>query len=112
MRSTFVAALLIGLPAAVPADPLPSWNDTDAKASIIESVGSVTDPEADTYAPTAGDGPRLGMLVHHTDAEREFAYDREGDIGVFGRGLDEAGERGWLLVDMAGDWEQVWPDAE
>jgi hypothetical protein len=59
---------------------------------------------------TAGEGPRFGMLIHHTDAEREFAYDREGHIGVLNRGLDEAGERGWLLVDMAGDWEQVWPD--
>jgi phosphoglycolate phosphatase-like HAD superfamily hydrolase len=59
---------------------------------------------------TAGDGPRFGMLVHHTDAEREFAYDREGHIGVLDRGLDEAGDRGWLVVDMAEDWEQVWPD--
>lgn len=61
---------------------------------------------------TSGDGPRFGMLVHHTDAEREFAYDREGHIGVLDRGLDEADQRGWLLVDMADDWEQVWPDAE
>lgn len=61
---------------------------------------------------TAGDGPRFGLLVHHTDAEREFAYDREGHIGVLDRGLDQADERGWLLVDMAQDWAQVWPDAE
>jgi hypothetical protein len=59
---------------------------------------------------TAGDGPRFGMLVHHTDGTREFAYDREGHIGVLDRGLDEAGERGWLLVDMANDWARVWPD--
>jgi hypothetical protein len=59
---------------------------------------------------TAGDGPRFGLLVHHTDGTREFAYDREGHIGVLDRGLDEAGERGWLLVDMANDWSQVWPD--
>ena len=61
---------------------------------------------------TAGDGPRFGMLIHHTDAAREFAYDREGHIGVLDRGLDEAEGRGWLLVDMAEDWEQVWPDGE
>jgi hypothetical protein len=59
---------------------------------------------------TAGDGPRFGMLVHHTDAEREFAYDREGHIGVLDRGLDEAGDRGWIIVDMAADWERVWAD--
>lgn len=61
---------------------------------------------------TAGDGPRFGMLIHHTDAEREFAYDREGHIGVLDRGLDEAEMRDWLVVDMAEDWERVWPDAE
>jgi phosphoglycolate phosphatase-like HAD superfamily hydrolase len=61
---------------------------------------------------TAGDGPRFGILIHHTDGEREFAYDREGHIGVLNQGLDEAAARGWLLVDMAADWEQVWPDAK
>ncbi|MFK7762498.1 MAG: HAD family hydrolase [Roseobacter sp.] len=59
---------------------------------------------------TGGDGPRLGILVHHTDAEREFAYDREGHIGVLNRGLDEGPDRGWVIVDMTGDWEQVWPE--
>ena len=58
---------------------------------------------------TAGPGPRFGMLIHHTDAEREFAYDREGHIGVLKRGMDEAKARGWLLVDMAKDWERIWP---
>jgi phosphoserine phosphatase len=57
---------------------------------------------------TAGDGPRLGLLIHHTDAEREFAYDREGHIGVLKKGLDQAGARGWILVDMAEDWSRIW----
>ena len=57
---------------------------------------------------TSGDGPRLGVLVHHTDADREFAYDREGHIGVLNRGLDEANDRGWVLVDIAQDWGRVW----
>ncbi|QDY70022.1 HAD family hydrolase [Qingshengfaniella alkalisoli] len=57
---------------------------------------------------TAGDGPRFGLIVHHTDGEREFAYDREGHIGVLDRGLDEAEDRGWALVDMANDWSRVW----
>ncbi len=59
---------------------------------------------------TAGDGPRLGLLVHHTDAEREYAYDREGHVGVLNRGLDEGPEKGWLIVDMAEDWNRVWPE--
>lgn len=59
---------------------------------------------------TAGEGPRFGLLLHHTDADREFAYDREGHIGVLDRGLDEGPERGWVIVDMATDWTRVWPD--
>ena len=58
---------------------------------------------------TRGDGARLGVLVHHTDATREVAYDRESSIGHLVRGLDEAGARGWVLVDMAKDWKQVFP---
>lgn len=57
---------------------------------------------------TAGDGARLGLYVHHTDAEREWAYDREGHIGVLNRGLDEGPDRGWLFVDMAQDWSRVY----
>jgi phosphoglycolate phosphatase-like HAD superfamily hydrolase len=60
---------------------------------------------------TAGDGARLGLLVHHTDAEREYAYDRDSSIGRLARGLDEAGERGWIVVDMKRDWARVFPDA-
>lgn len=58
---------------------------------------------------TSGEGPRLGILVHHTDAEREYAYDRDSHVGRLDRGLAEAGERGWLLVDMAKDWLRIWP---
>ncbi|MGH6897129.1 MAG: HAD family hydrolase [Geminicoccaceae bacterium] len=58
---------------------------------------------------TAGDGPRFGMLIHHTDAEREFAYDREGHIGVLNQGLDEAEARGWVVVSMKDDWTTIFP---
>ncbi len=59
---------------------------------------------------TAGEGPRLGLLVHHDDAEREFAYDRDSHIGKLDRGLDEAAARGWVLVSMADDWLEVFPE--
>ncbi|XDA99201.1 HAD family hydrolase [Sulfitobacter sp. LCG007] len=59
---------------------------------------------------TAGEGPRFGMLVHHTDGEREFAYDREGAIGVLARGLDEGPGLGWTIVDMKNDWGRIWAD--
>jgi len=58
---------------------------------------------------TSSDGPRLGLIVHHTDAEREWAYDRESSEGRLDRGLDEADQRGWLLVDMARDWQVIYP---
>jgi phosphoserine phosphatase len=61
---------------------------------------------------TAGDDARLGLIVHHTDAKREWAYDRESSEGRLDRGLDEAGQRGWLLVDMAKDWKEIFPPAQ
>lgn len=54
-----------------------------------------------------GEGPRFAMLVHHTDAEREWAYDRDSHIGRLRRGLDEAERRGWLVVDMAEAWQTI-----
>jgi phosphoglycolate phosphatase-like HAD superfamily hydrolase len=56
---------------------------------------------------TSGEGPRLGLLVHHTDAEREYAYDRDSPIGQLKRGLDEAPKRGWIVIDMKSDWGVV-----
>ena len=58
---------------------------------------------------TAGDGARFGMYIHHTDADREWAYDRDSHIGRLDRGLDEAGERGWVVVDMKRDWASIYP---
>jgi phosphoglycolate phosphatase-like HAD superfamily hydrolase len=58
---------------------------------------------------TAGDGPRFGLIVHHTDADREFSYDRESAVGKLARGLDEGPDRGWVIVDMKTDWTKVWP---
>ena len=58
---------------------------------------------------TAGTGPRFGLLVHHTDQEREWAYDRESHIGKLARGLDEAEDRGWTVVDMKNDWKRIFP---
>jgi hypothetical protein len=58
---------------------------------------------------SAGDGARLGVLIHHTDAEREWAYDRDSHIGRLVRGLDEAADRRWVVVDMKQDWKAVYP---
>ncbi len=56
---------------------------------------------------TSGKGARFGLLVHHTDADREWAYDRESHIGKLHKGLDEAKKRGWIVVDMKADWRFV-----
>lgn len=57
----------------------------------------------------AGAGPRFLGLVHHTDAEREYAYDRHSHVGKLDKALDEARERGWTVVDMKRDWAVVFP---
>jgi hypothetical protein len=58
---------------------------------------------------TGGSGPRLGLIVHHDDAEREWAYDRKSSIGKLDRGLDEAPKRGWVVVSMKRDWKFIFP---
>jgi hypothetical protein len=54
-------------------------------------------------------GARFCLYLHHTDAEREWAYDRESHIGRLDKGLDEAAERGWTVIDMKDDWTRVFP---
>jgi hypothetical protein len=58
---------------------------------------------------TGGKGPSFGLIVRHTDAEREWAYDRDSHVGRLDKALDEAGARGWTVVDMKADWRQVYP---
>ena len=61
---------------------------------------------------TAGKGPRLALIVHHTDAEREWAYDRKSAIGRLDKALDVAHARGWPLADMKRDWKVIYPPAK
>lgn len=57
----------------------------------------------------AGDGDTLKVFVHHTDADREWAYDRDSHIGQFDKGLDIANDLGWTVVDMKSDWSVIYP---
>ena len=59
---------------------------------------------------TAGKGPRFGLIVHHDDAAREWAYDRDSHIGRLDRALTEAAGRGWVVVSMKEDWTRIHPD--
>ena len=58
---------------------------------------------------TSGDGARFALYVHHTDAKREWAYDRDSHIGKLDKGLDEAKKNGWTIMDMKKDWKVIYP---
>jgi len=58
---------------------------------------------------TGGSGARFALLVHHDDAEREWAYDRESHIGKLDKAWDEAKAKGWTFVSMKDDWKTIFP---
>jgi phosphoglycolate phosphatase-like HAD superfamily hydrolase len=60
----------------------------------------------------AGGGARFALLVHHTDGEREVAYDRQSHIGKLDKALDEANAKGWTVVSMKDDWKTIFPPAK
>jgi phosphoserine phosphatase/2'-5' RNA ligase len=76
--------------------PLAAFGNSDGDFQMLEWV-------------TSGTGPRYGLLVHHDDTVREFAYDRASTVGKLDRGLNEAPKRGWTLVSMKNDWNRVFP---
>jgi len=76
--------------------PIAAFGNSDGDFEMLEWV---------TTAP----GPRLGLIVHHDDATREFAYDRRSPIGRLERGLDEGPRRGWTIASMKGDWKRIFP---
>ena len=74
--------------------PIAAFGNSDGDFQMLEWV-------------TAGNGPRFGLLVHHDDDVREFAYDRKSAAGKLDRALDEAPKRGWTVVSMKNDWNSV-----
>jgi len=58
---------------------------------------------------TGAPGRRLGLILHHTDAEREYAYDRQSHFGKLDQALDLAPANGWIPVSMKDDWARVFP---
>jgi len=77
--------------------PILAFGNSDGDFEMLEYT---------TNAP----GPRLGLLVHHDDGEREYAYDRKSSIGRLERGLDEAAQRGWVVVSTKDDWRTVYSE--
>ena len=86
----------VGINSHIGRRPIAAFGNSDGDFQMLEWT-------------TAGDGARFGMLIHHTDAEREWAYDRESHIGRLDRGLDEAESRGWKVVSMRDDWRTIFP---
>ncbi|WP_146397305.1 HAD family hydrolase [Planctomycetes bacterium CA13] len=107
-----------GVPVIVKISELTFFNDKEAKpVGIHQYIGrrpifAAGNSDGDFQMlewTSAGKGARFGLYVHHTDADREWAYDRESHIGRLDRGLNEAGKRGWTLVDMKQDWKVIYP---
>ena len=106
-----------GVPAIVRLPELDFLDDKDGKPVAIHKaigkrpIAAFGNSDGDFQMlewTTSGPGLRLGMIVHHDDAVREFAYDRGSHIGRLERGLDEARTRGWSLISMKGDWRTVY----
>ncbi len=76
--------------------PILAFGNADADMQMIEYT-------------MAGKGRRLGLFVHHTDADREYAYDRKSHVGTLDKALDLADAMGWIIVDMKKDWKPVFP---
>ncbi|MEE8573283.1 MAG: HAD family hydrolase [Gemmatimonadota bacterium] len=86
----------IGINQHIGRRPIAAFGNSDGDLQMLQWVA-------------AGSGERFCLYVHHTDADREWAYDRESHIGRLDKGLDEAMERGWTIVDMKQDWSVVFP---
>jgi hypothetical protein len=61
---------------------------------------------------TSAPGARLGLIVRHDDAEREWTYDRKSHVGRLDRALDEAARRGWTVTSMKREWKTIYPPAQ
>ena len=86
----------VGIQQAIGRRPTIAFGNSDGDFEMLEWT---------TTAP----GPRLGVIIHHTDADREWAYDRASSVGRLARGLDEAAARKWIIVDMKRDWSRIFP---
>lgn len=75
---------------------------------VIASGNSDGDLQMMQYA-TRGDRNALAILLHHTDENREWAYDKGSKVGGLDMALEEANQRGWVVIDMKNDWRTVFP---
>jgi hypothetical protein len=76
--------------------PVAAFGNSDGDQDMLQYV-------------TTGSGRRFGLIVHHDDADREYAYDRDSRIGRLSTALDEARTRGWTIASMRNDWRTIFP---
>ena len=86
----------VGIHQVIGRRPIAAFGNSDGDFEMLEWT-------------TSARGQRFGLIVHHTDAGREWAYDRTSHIGQLARGLDEASKRGWIVADMKQDWKVIYP---
>lgn len=83
-------------------------NEHIGRRPILAFGNSDHDMQMIEYAK-GGDGLRLGLFVHHTDAVREYAYDRKSHVGALDKALDMADKNDWIIVDMKREWKAIFP---
>jgi hypothetical protein len=107
-----------GMPVLVRLPELDFYDDKEGKPVAIHQqigrrpIAAFGNSDGDLQMlqwTTAGQGPRLALYVHHTDGEREWAYDRKSSMGRLDKGLDEAQAKSWTVVDMKQDWKVIYP---
>ena len=86
----------VGIYRSIGRRPVAAFGNSDGDQQMLEFTA-------------AGPGKRLMLIVHHTDADREYAYDRTSSIGKLDKALDEALAKGWIVVDMKKDWRVIYP---
>jgi len=84
----------IGIHSRIGRRPIAAFGNSDGDLAMLQWTA-------------AGAGPHFCLYVHHTDAQREWAYDRASHIGRLDKGLDEAKARGWTVVSMRDDWKTI-----
>jgi haloacid dehalogenase-like hydrolase len=84
--------------------PIVAFGNSDGDLEMLEWT-TMSEPSEPSRPQS-----RWGFIAHHTDAVREYAYDRHSEVGRLDQALDQAAERGWVLVDMNDDWRRVFLD--
>lgn len=87
----------VGIAIGIGRRPIAAFGNSDGDMQMLQ------------YTTQGQPGARLGMLVHHTDAEREWAYDRKSSIGRLDKAMDLAGPENWTLINMKTEWKTIYP---